>query len=177
MNRQRSDPLQSHCLSLESIALDPLHIPHVCKAFSGNDTTAHEIEEKHSPSPRLKRGDLTAQDVHAICADIIEALVEHASELSDVSAGEEETEVCSICLESAIKKETSAVSSNDDIKTPTDIKTLLCGDNPSLYTTMSTKCENTNSLKDLYHSSGQYSMQHLQCWQRSTSTLSKYLQP
>jgi hypothetical protein len=131
----------------------------VCKEFSGNDTTAHENEEKHSPSPVLNLGALTAQDVHAICADIIEALVKHAAELSDVSAGEEETEVCSICLdaivsESAIKKETSAVSSNDDIKTPTDIKTLLCGDNPTLYTPMSTKYENTNSLKDLYHSSG-----------------------
>ncbi len=39
MNRQRSDPLRSHCLSLERIPSDPLHIPPVWKAFSGNDTT------------------------------------------------------------------------------------------------------------------------------------------
>ena len=66
----------------------------MCKTFSGNDTTAREKEETHSPSPRLNLVDLTVQEMREICTVIIGTLVEHVTELSsDVSEGEEETEV------------------------------------------------------------------------------------
>ena len=148
------------------------------------DTAAHAKEEKHSPTPRL-----TDPQVHAICADIIAELVEEAAELSDVSAGEEETQVCSIYLyaigaaaaasarivsESVSKKETS---SNDDIKTPTDIKTLLCGDNPTSTHQSVLNMKILTALRICTTHQDTYSMQHVQCWQKATSTLSKYLQP
>jgi hypothetical protein len=97
--------------------------------------------EEHQRSPKL-----TIQEVDAICADIIVALLEQVSDLNDVSASEEEEDVCSICLDAIVLA--SAVSSNDDvnnlpdIKTLTDIKNLLCGDNPTIFSTQSHHTKN-----------------------------------
>jgi hypothetical protein len=82
--------------------------------------------------------------VHEICADIIAALVEQAMGTRVVKASAEEKDegVCSICLDAFViesAQEASAPSSNGDVKTlteaktMTDIKTLQCGDNPAIY--------------------------------------------
>jgi hypothetical protein len=135
MIRQMSDPLHNgtRCLSLERLPSDPLsaHIRDARVSIRLAVSKKKSISGKHQQSP------LTIEEVDAICADIIVALLEQVSDLKDVSASEEEEDVCSICLDAIVIE--SAVSSNDDvnnlpdIKTLTDIKTLLCGDNPTIF--------------------------------------------
>jgi len=145
MSRQISDQLQNHatgCLALDRQLSAPF--PACMPVAPAQEQTIschnHDVavyaNEEQPPSP--------AQEVHEICADIIAALVEQAMGTSVVKASAEEKDegVCSICLDAFViesAQEASAPSSNGDVKTlteaktMTDIKTLQCGDNPAIY--------------------------------------------
>ena len=145
MTRQISDPLQNHatgCLALDRQLSAPF--PACMSVAPAQEQTIschnHDVavyaKEKQPPSP--------AQEVHEICADIIAALVEQAigTRVVKASAEEENQGGCSICLDAFViesAQEASAPSSNGDVKTlteaktMTDIKTLQCGDNPAIY--------------------------------------------